>query len=224
MLPSYYNMLQRKLVGSFLKDMKKIIIGLFILLAFGERASAQIISVANIEALPGEIVAFSMNLQDGKTDTYTALSFNVHFPLEGFSTTGDYAISSLWKDAIAVVGDIDKDGGAIIPLASANEVMGDNIENLVTVSFKVDESVALGEYEVSITNIMFEYGFAEKDYTEDIAFKVNVVSTHQDDTPTGITERKTTYKTASYDLQGRRVEKSLQKGLYIKGRKKVVVR
>ncbi|MBO5630431.1 MAG: hypothetical protein J5965_15305, partial [Aeriscardovia sp.] len=120
--------------------MKKLMIGLLTLLTMGEGAMAQTVSVADVEAVPGETVTFSVNLSNGKADTYTALSFDVQFPSEGFTTTGDYTVSSSWRGATCVVGDVDASGLATIPFASADAISGNEVENLVSVSFKVGES------------------------------------------------------------------------------------
>ena len=171
--------------------MKKLMIGLLTLLTMGEGAMAQTVSVADVEAVPGETVTFSVNLSNGKADTYTALSFDVQFPSEGFTTTGDYTVSSSWRGATCVVGDVDASGLATIPFASADAISGNEVENLVSVSFKVGESVVVGEYDVTLKNIMFEYGISDKDYSEDITFKINGVSSHAvllDETSTMVPE------------------------------------
>jgi hypothetical protein len=91
------------------------------MVANGERqALAQVVTVADVEALPGETVSFSLSLSEGKADTYTALSFDARFPATGFSTTGDYSVSSSWRGATAVVGAVAGSGVATIPFASAD--------------------------------------------------------------------------------------------------------
>ena len=158
--------------------MKKNMILMLTLLVIGEGAIAQKVTVSDVEALPGETVSFNLNLSEGKADTYTALQFDVQFPKSGFSTTGDYTVSSSWTDVMSVVGDVDENGVATIPFASANKIAGSEVENLVSVSFKVDESVAIGEYDVVLKNIMFEYGISDKDFVDDVEFKVYVVAAH----------------------------------------------
>lgn len=158
--------------------MKRILIGLSALFLLGGGAIAQKVTVADVEAVPGETVSFSLSLSEGRADSYTALKFDVQFPAEGFTTTGAYTVSSAWPGASAVVGDVDASGLAIIPFASANEIAGTEADNLVTVSFKVDESVAIDSYDVTLKNIMFEYGMTGKDYAPDVTFTVRVVSSH----------------------------------------------
>ena len=168
--------------------MKKLKICLFALLAVGESAVAQTVTVADVEAIPGETVSFSLNLSGGRADSYTALSFDAQFPASGFTTTGVYSVSASWPGASAVVGEVDGTGLATIPFASASPIQGSAVEGLVTVSFKVDESVASGNYDVTLKNIMFEYGTSDKDYASNVTFKVNVVSvetvTLYEDSPT----------------------------------------
>ena len=141
---------------------------------------AQKVTVADVEAVPGETVSFSLCLAEGKADTYTALTFNAQFPTEGFTTTGGYSVSSAWPGATAVIGEVDATGVATIPFASANEIAGSEVDDLLMVSFKVGENVAVGNYDVTLKNIVFEYGGMEalKDNVEDVTFQVLVVDRH----------------------------------------------
>lgn len=158
--------------------MKRLLIGLFTLLTMGSEAMAQVVTVADVEALPGETVSFSVNLSDGKADTYTAMTLYAQFPVTGFTTTGTYTISSSWTGASAIVGEVDGTGLATIPFASSNVIPGTAVDDLVTVSFKVDAGVALGDYDVTLKGTMFEYGTSDKDYAADVTFQVHVVSAH----------------------------------------------
>ena len=160
--------------------MKRFMIGLSALLMLGGGAMAQKVTVADVEAMPGETVSFSLSLSEGRADSYTALVFDVQFPVEGFTTTGAYSVSSAWPGATAVIGEVDDTGVATIPFASANVIAGSEVNNLLTVSFKVDESVSVGNYDVTLKNIMFEYGGMEalKDYAADATLTVRVVNTH----------------------------------------------
>jgi len=158
--------------------MKKYLFGLLAMFAASEVAVGQKVSVADVEAVPGETVAFSVDLSEGKADTYTAITLYVQFPTNGFTTTGEYTVSSSWKDVSCVVGDVDSDGMAVIPIASANAIPESNVAGLITVNFKVDENVTLGEYKVTLKRTRFEYGYSDKDYADDATFKVNVVRSH----------------------------------------------
>ena len=162
--------------------MKKTFITLFALIAMGGSAMAgdkPVISVADVEALPGETVSFSVNLVDGKADTYTAMTLYAYFPTEGFTTTGDYTVASTWKGASCTVGDINPVTGlATMPFASSNTITGSAVDKLVTVNFTVANTVPVGEYEVTLKETLFEYNTDDKDYAEDVTFTVNVVERH----------------------------------------------
>lgn len=172
--------------------MKKKIFAMMGFCALCGGAMAQTVTVADVNARPGETVEFSLNLSDGKAATYTALSFDVQFPETGFTTTGTYKVSNSWTGAMAVVGDVDDTGLATIPFASAETITSSDVENLVSVSFKVDESVSLGTYDVTLKNILFEYGMSDKDNAPDVTFHVNVSnSILLDETSTTVPEAAT---------------------------------
>ena len=139
---------------------------------------AQTVSVADVEALPGETVSFTLDLSGGKAETYIALQFDVHFPNNNFTTTGDYSVSSKWKNATSVVGSVDGDGVATIPVSSAETISDANVEGLLTIDFTIGSNVPVGEYDVTLKNIWFGYGTSSKDYVDDVTFKVNVVAQH----------------------------------------------
>ena len=160
-----------------MKKMKLTFIALALCVICAE-AGAQTVTVPTVEALRGETVAFTLNLEDGKADTYIALQFDVQFPTTGFTTTGDYSISSSWKNATAVIGSVDANGVATIPVSSAETITGSDVDGLLTVYFTVDNNVALGPYDVTLTNLWFGYGTSSKDYLDDVTFTVNVVERH----------------------------------------------
>ena len=156
--------------------MKRLIICMLAFLLVYTNGTAQTVTVADVDALPGETVTFVLNLSGGKADTYTSLQFDAEFP-SGFTTTGDYSISPKWKNASAVVGDVI-DGVATVPVSSAEVITGADVEGLFSVDFKINESVALGDYDVTLRKITFGYGFTDKDIAADVTFTVHVVSTH----------------------------------------------
>lgn len=160
-----------------MKTMKLTIIALALCFC-GTVAHAQTVSVADVEALPGETVAFTLNLAGGKADTYTAMQFDAQFPTSGFTTTGKYVVSDLWENATAIIGSVDAEGLATIPVASSESISQADVEGLLTVSFSVGSDVAFGEYDVTLTNLWFGYGTSSKDYLDDVTFKVKVVERH----------------------------------------------
>ena len=160
-----------------MKTTKTTIIALA-LFAFCAGGKAQTVTVADVEALPGETVSFTLDLTGGKADTYTAMQFDAQFPVTGFSTTGKYKVSELWENATATVGAVNAEGIATIPVASSESISASDVEGLFTVSFTVDGGVALGNYDVTLKNLWFGYGTSSKDYLDDVTFTVHVVSAH----------------------------------------------
>lgn len=157
--------------------MKKVLSLLFLAMMGGSALAGDkpVITVADVQALPGQTVSFAVNLTDGKADTYTAMTLYAYFPKTGFETTGDYNVASAWKSVSCTVGDIDPGTGlATIPFASSNKIPGSAVENLVTVDFKVKDDCPLGVYEVQLKGTMFEYNLSDKDYADDVTFKVTV--------------------------------------------------
>lgn len=161
-----------------MKQMRTTMIA-FVLCALCAGARAQTVTVADVEALPGETVEFVLDLTGGKADTYKAMQFDVQFPATGFATTGSYHISELWPNAMAIIGSLDANGIATIPVASSEAIGAADVEGLLSVSFSVGNDVAIGEYDVTLSNLWFGYGTSSKDYTDDVTFKVNVVAAHQ---------------------------------------------
>ena len=160
-----------------MKKMKTTFLA-FALFAFCIGGRAQTVTVADVEALPGETVAFTLNLADGKANTYTAMQFDAQFPVTGFSTTGKYKVSELWENATATVGAVNAEGIATIPVASSESISAADVEGLFSVSFTVGEGVAIGNYDVTLKNLWFGYGTSSKDYLDDVTFTVHVVSAH----------------------------------------------
>ena len=160
-----------------MKKMKTTFISLALCIMCAS-VKAQTVSVADVEALPGETVSFTLDLSGGKAETYIALQFDVHFPNNNFTTTGDYSVSSKWKNATSVVGSVDGDGVATIHVSSAETISDANVGGLITIDFTVGSNVPVGEYDVTLKNIWFGYGISSKDYVDDVTFKVNVVAQH----------------------------------------------
>jgi desulfoferrodoxin (superoxide reductase-like protein) len=157
--------------------MKRIIICLAACFScFCATVKAQTVTVADVEVVPGTTASFTINLSGGKANTYTSLQYNVTFPKKGFTTTGDCVLNTTaWKGVSATIGDVDSEGLAIIPVSSANELTSGDVENLMSVDFKVASDVALGSYEVKLSKITFGYGFTDKDVAPDVTFNVKVV-------------------------------------------------
>lgn len=180
--------------------MKKIIFNLFALFAISISTIAQTVSVADVEALPGETVSFSVNLSNGVANKYESMTLYVYFPTSGgFSTTGDFDVStSYWKNATSVVGEVDATTGlATIPFTSAYAISAAEVENLVTVYFTVASTLEPGSYTVTLKKTEFRWGsLGEKATAEDASFTVNVVERHN----VTLDEESTTAPTAVSDV------------------------
>ena len=151
--------------------MKKSLISFMLLLLAIGGVKAQEVTVADVEALPGETISFSVNLSNGQADTYTSLQFDLGLPT-GITPTGTPTCSASWPGATGVV-------SAKGAFASAEVMAGTDIEGLVSVSLKVDEGMEYGSYDVTLSNIQFRYGTeGAHDDAPDVTFKVNVVSMH----------------------------------------------
>lgn len=152
--------------------MKKSILSIIAFLLTAVGAKAQVVTVSDVEAVPGETISFSLNLTGGQADTYTSLQFSIDLPT-GITTTDDTpTFSPLWPGATGEV-------GSTAGFASSKVMAGSDIENLVTISLKVDESVGVGTYNVTLSNIQFRYGTSgAHDDAADVTFKVNVVERH----------------------------------------------
>lgn len=154
----------------------KLIMMAFGLFAMCTETIGQKITVTDVKALPGETVAFTLNLTEGKANTYTALQFDAMFPSTGFTTTGDYSVSPLWRNATSTIGTVDAEGLTTIPVASSETISDADVEGLLTVSFTVGSDVALGEYPITLKNLWFGYGTSSKDYLDDVTFNVIVTN------------------------------------------------
>ena len=123
------------------------------------------VTATDVEAVPGETVKTTLKFVC-PADIFTGLQFNMQFPESGFSVgevTG-------WN------GSIEKgimDAGLIKFAAARTQNFSEaNIEMEII----VDESVATGEYEVTIKDVRYE-GSANST-ADEYTFKVNVVESH----------------------------------------------
>ena len=155
--------------------MKKIFLSMFALFGFAVIATAQTVTVADVEALPGETVTATLNLE-APVDTYTGAQITLQFPATGFSVGKDVATG--WNGSINNSA-IDANGQVKIA-AGGNSTFTDAA---IALEFTVDASLALDEYEVTVSGL-FE-GPDPNGGSDDIltpfsgvTFKVNVVNAH----------------------------------------------
>ena len=162
--------------------MKKLLFLVTALLAIVQQSSAEtkpVITVADVEARPGETVELSLNLANGKVNQYKSLQFDAQFPTTGFTieTDGCSVASDKWPEVLCVEGDInvDANGLATLPFASSEAISAADVDNLVTVKVKIDENVEDGEYTVTLKNLWFGYNNSDKDYVaNDVVSKIIV--------------------------------------------------
>lgn len=161
--------------------MKKTFLSLFALIAMGTTAFAgekPVIAVADVDVLPGETVWASVNLTDGKADTYTAMTLYAQIPMELVPYIDDIGctVNAAWEGT-SFSYNLDKQTGvATIPFASSNVIPGSSLNDLVKVKLKLNAKAPLGEYSLTLKNTLFEYNSSDKDYADDVTFKVNVVN------------------------------------------------
>ena len=157
--------------------MKKVILNMLMLFAVTGVAKAQTVTVADVEALPGETVKATLELT-APASTYTGIQFALQFPTTGFSieekTTepgAEYCAVTGWSGSIEY-GSMTA-GKVKFAAASGSTFTSARLE----VEFTVDNSLALDKYDVTVTDIIFEGG-SHKDPIADVSFKVNVVERH----------------------------------------------
>lgn len=142
--------------------------------------SAQTITVPDVEALPGETVAFTLNLTGGREASYTAVQFDAQFPATGFDTAGSnsYTVSPQWNGATSYINNLDESGLVSIGFANSSAIIGSDVEGLISVNFVVASNLDYGDYVVTLKNISFGYNISDYDYAPDVTFTVNVVEHH----------------------------------------------
>ena len=164
--------------------MKKIIY-LLLFLAIGKTATAQTISVADVEVLPGETVFYTLTVNVGDGE-YLDFGYDIIFPRAGFTTpsTNNNTVNPLWTGGTIHVGEIKyrEDEGGIYrgsvgglnmsPKPTPTIPTGDF--EIGSVAFTVAADVPVGEYEVTITNFEFNTATALT-RANDVTFTVKVV-------------------------------------------------
>ncbi len=161
--------------------MKKTFLSLFALIAMGTTAFAgekPVIAVADVDVLPGETAWASVNLTDGKADTYTAMTLYAQIPMELVPYIDEIGctVNAAWEGTSFSYNLDPKTGIATIPFASSNVIPGSSLNDLVKVKLKLKATAPLGEYSLTLKNTLFEYNSSDKDYADDVTFKVNVVN------------------------------------------------
>ena len=145
--------------------MKKLVLSMFALFGLALVATAQTVTVADVEALPGQTVSAVIELE-APADSYTGVQFALQFPATGFSVAATGAASG-W------VGSIEYNTvstGKVKFAAAGSKAF---TEAAIAVEFTVDDAVALNDYDVTVTDIVFE-GIGGTANVGDVTFKVTV--------------------------------------------------
>ena len=155
--------------------MKRLFLSLTAAATLCGAASAQTLSVANVEALPGETVSFALTI-DVEGGAYSGFQFQMQFPAEGFSTAGT-TISSDWDGGSLGVGDLMAGEANASASSMSDTAIPDGERVIGTVKFTVGNDVPTGNYDVTISNFNFLDG---TNYTPvaDVTFSVHVVNVH----------------------------------------------
>lgn len=144
--------------------MKKAILNMLMLFAVTGVATAQSVTIADVEALPGETVKATIELS-APAGKYTGVQLSIQFPTTGFSNVLKATGTSFETCQVGAMTD------GLVKIAAAN---GATFENAtIVVKFDVDNSLALGEYDLTVTDIQFEATGVE-DHIADVPFKVIV--------------------------------------------------
>lgn len=148
--------------------MKKAILNMLMLFAVTGVATAQTVTVADVEALPGETVKATLELT-APASTYTGVQFALQFPTTGFTNVVKGTGTSFETCQVGAMTD------GLVKIAAANT---DPFENAtIVVNFDVDGSLALGEYPVTVSG-QFEGAEVADAPIDNVTFKVNVVERH----------------------------------------------
>lgn len=160
--------------------MKKLLLSLSALFALCEGATAQRMTVDDMEALPGETVSLNMSL-DTDGGSYMGLEFDIQFPCAGFSTTEGATTTREGWDGVFTIGDVG--GVKIENLAragvlsySATDIPGEGLLPFGTVEFTVGKDIPLGDYTVTLCNMTLIGD--RRVSVPDASFTLHVVSIH----------------------------------------------
>lgn len=154
--------------------MKKRFMNMLLFLAIGGIATAQTVSVADVEVLPGTTASYALVINVGGGE-YTGFQYEIAFPATGFSTpeTGKSTVNASWAGGSINPGALTSGAGKVSVLSMSNTKLPTGDFAVGTVSFTVANDVAVGEYAVNITKFEFLSGTTRQS-APDISFKVKV--------------------------------------------------
>ena len=155
--------------------MKRMITSLLAAIALSGMATAQTLTIADVEAIPGEQVSFSLTV-DVQGGTYSGFQFQMQFPAEGFIINGT-TVSSNWDGGSFGVGDLVAGTANGSACSMSDTAIPDGEQEIGTVKFTVASTVPVGDYDVTVSGFHFLDG---TNYTPvaDVTFHVHVVTMH----------------------------------------------
>lgn len=145
--------------------MKKFIFSLFALIGIAASVSAQKVTVADVEAVPGQTVKATLNFEC-PADKYTGMQISLQFPSSDFTMADKKAITG-WDGLL----EYNMKGGKVSYSAAGSEKYS---SVAIEVEFTVGESVAVGECNVNISGQLEGPGVDDAPISG--SFKVNVVN------------------------------------------------
>lgn len=159
--------------------MKRLALSIIAVLTLCGRMAAQQVTVSDVEAVPGETLSFTIQL-DTKGGSYVGLEFDVQFSQDGFVTTGNATTIADWNGSFTIgeVGAVGINNLARCGILSysSTPIPGEGLMNLGQVEIKVDNTVSLGDYVVTLTNVTLVGD--ERVPVADATFNVSVVDAH----------------------------------------------
>lgn len=158
--------------------MKRIIYLLLLALVLCKTATAQTVSVPDVEVVPGGTAYYSLNMNIGDREPY-GFFYEIQFPATGFSTpaSNKSTVHPSWDGGIKPSNLVAGEGNLAGISMTAQTIPSGDIE-IGTVAFTVAADVPTGEYDVTIFGFTFILpGAVGYVLPDPITFKVKVVNT-----------------------------------------------
>ena len=175
-------------------------------------AMAQSLTVADITTEAGQEATITVAIEGAAE--MTALQFNLSLP-EGFTLAGDITLGGATNGHTLSISPLASGDQLVVLYSLQQGTFADG--TLVTIPVIAAEDAVSGE--ARLYTVHTATAAAVSHTLSDVAFAMNVAST-----PDGIEQLTTNQSQLTiYDLTGRRVEK-MEKGIYIVGGKKVVIK
>ena len=136
----------------------------------------QTLSIPDVEALPGETVSYSLNINVGE-GAYTGYQYDMQFPATGFTLTGKTTTNENWIGGSLSVGNLVAGAAKGSAHSGSDKNIPSGDIEIGTVEFTVDPTLETGKYDVTISGFDFLDG-TNYIRANDVTFTVNVVAAH----------------------------------------------